>query len=189
MRSVRQLSSTAGRPGAGAIGHCAEAQRAIHAQIQAGIDAGIDKAQLRLGAVLAGEPAAEPVVQQQALAVRVHRIAHEHETVVLHVKGRGREFGKLDESRNLGIRQAVVHSEHGDDPRMLNTAWTMQIVRGLLGSSILGFHTRYHCKNFLETVDRSLEARIEHEHSGVTFQGEETLVESYPISIAWPFDM
>lgn len=64
--------------------------------------------------------------------------------------------------------------------------WRREIVRGLLGSSILGFHTRYHCKNFLETVDRHLEARIEHEHSSVTFQGEETRVESYPISIAWP---
>ncbi len=64
--------------------------------------------------------------------------------------------------------------------------WRREIVQGLLGSTILGFHTRFHCKNFLETVDRYLEARIEHEHSTVTFQGDETLVESYPISIAWP---
>ncbi len=61
-----------------------------------------------------------------------------------------------------------------------------EILEGLLGSSILGFHTRYHCKNFIETVDRYLEARIEHEHSTITYQEEETLVESYPISIAWP---
>lgn len=64
--------------------------------------------------------------------------------------------------------------------------WRREILRGLLGSSIVGFHTRFHCKNFLETVDRYLEARIEHEHSMVTFGGDETLVESYPISIAWP---
>ena len=57
---------------------------------------------------------------------------------------------------------------------------------GMLGSTILGFHTRYHCKNFIETVDRYLEARIEHEHSTISFGGEETLVESYPISIEWP---
>jgi trehalose 6-phosphate synthase len=56
----------------------------------------------------------------------------------------------------------------------------------MLGSTILGFHTRFHCKNFIETVDRYLEARIEHEHSTITFQNEETLVESYPISIEWP---
>lgn len=64
--------------------------------------------------------------------------------------------------------------------------WRREILRGMLGSTILGFHTRFHCKNFIETVDRYLEARIEHEHSTINFEGKETLVESYPISIAWP---
>nr|WP_312028381.1 trehalose-6-phosphate synthase [Aquabacterium sp. J223] len=50
----------------------------------------------------------------------------------------------------------------------------------------MGFHTRYHCKNFMETVDRFLEARLEPEHSTITFRDDETLIESYPISIAWP---
>ncbi|MEQ1694046.1 MAG: trehalose-6-phosphate synthase, partial [Gemmatimonas sp.] len=43
--------------------------------------------------------------------------------------------------------------------------WRREILQGMLGSTILGFHTRFHCKNFIETVDRYLEARIEHEHS------------------------
>ncbi len=64
--------------------------------------------------------------------------------------------------------------------------WRQEILTGMLGSTILGFHTRYHCKNFIETVDRYLEARIEHEHSTVTVNGKDTLVEDYPISIAWP---
>jgi trehalose 6-phosphate synthase len=64
--------------------------------------------------------------------------------------------------------------------------WRSEILEGMLGSTILGFHTRFHCKNFMETVDRYLEARIEHEHSMIAFGGEETLVESYPISIEWP---
>jgi trehalose 6-phosphate synthase len=64
--------------------------------------------------------------------------------------------------------------------------WRRDILQGMLGSTILGFHTRYHCKNFIETVDRYLEARIEHEHSTISFQDKETLVESYPISIEWP---
>ena len=66
--------------------------------------------------------------------------------------------------------------------------WRTELLEGLLGSTILGFHTRYHCKNFIETVDRNLEARIEHEHSTITINKETTLVESYPISIAWPTD-
>ena len=64
--------------------------------------------------------------------------------------------------------------------------WRREILQGMLGSTILGFHTRYHCKNFIETVDRYLEARIEHEHSIIAHHEEETLVESYPISIEWP---
>ncbi|MEO6276556.1 trehalose-6-phosphate synthase [Roseateles sp.] len=66
--------------------------------------------------------------------------------------------------------------------------WRREILEGMLGSTILGFHTRFHCKNFIETVDRYLEARIEHEHSTVAFREKETLVESYPISIEWPSD-
>jgi trehalose 6-phosphate synthase len=64
--------------------------------------------------------------------------------------------------------------------------WRDEILRGLLGSTTLGFHTRYHCNNFLQTVDRFLEARIEYESSTVHVGGHLTQVESYPISIAWP---
>lgn len=64
--------------------------------------------------------------------------------------------------------------------------WRREILEGMLGSTILGFHTRFHCKNFIETVDRFLEARIEHEHSTISFHDDDTLVESYPISIEWP---
>ena len=64
--------------------------------------------------------------------------------------------------------------------------WRREILQGMLGSTILGFHTRFHCKNFIETVDRFLEARIEHEHSTISFREDETLVEAYPISIEWP---
>lgn len=64
--------------------------------------------------------------------------------------------------------------------------WRREILQGMLGSTILGFHTLFHCKNFIETVDRYLEARIEHEHSTISYQGADTFVESYPISIAWP---
>ncbi|MES2482420.1 MAG: trehalose-6-phosphate synthase [Pseudomonadota bacterium] len=64
--------------------------------------------------------------------------------------------------------------------------WRREILQGMLGSTILGFHTRFHCKNFMETVDRYLEARIEDEHSTISFQDKETLVEAYPISIEWP---
>jgi len=66
--------------------------------------------------------------------------------------------------------------------------WREELLRGMLGSTILGFHTRFHCKNFLETVDRYLETRTEHESSTIYRRGKLTLVESYPISIQWPLN-
>jgi trehalose 6-phosphate synthase len=64
--------------------------------------------------------------------------------------------------------------------------WRVEILKGLLGSSILGFHTRYHCNNFIDTVDRNLESRFDRESSQVTFRGKDTAIKSYPISIEWP---
>ena len=49
--------------------------------------------------------------------------------------------------------------------------WKEQILEGLLGSSIIGFHTQFHCNNFFETVDRFIESRIDREHATVTSGG------------------
>lgn len=64
--------------------------------------------------------------------------------------------------------------------------WRNELLRGLLGSSILGFHTQLHCNNFLDSVDRYLETRIDQEHRAVVMQGHRTLVRPYPISLEWP---
>jgi len=64
--------------------------------------------------------------------------------------------------------------------------WKEEIIEGLLGSSILGFHTHFHCNNFIETVDRFVESRIDREHRSVVHRGSETLIRPYPISIEWP---
>ncbi|BBF93606.1 alpha,alpha-trehalose-phosphate synthase (UDP-forming) [Blastochloris tepida] len=64
--------------------------------------------------------------------------------------------------------------------------WKEEIIDGLLGSSILGFHTDFHCNNFFETVDRFVESRIDRERRSITLGGHETLVRPYPISIEWP---
>lgn len=64
--------------------------------------------------------------------------------------------------------------------------WRAEILDGLLGSSILGFHTRFHCNNFIDTVDRQLEALADRETFTVTFKGDQTAVKRYPISVEWP---
>jgi trehalose 6-phosphate synthase len=64
--------------------------------------------------------------------------------------------------------------------------WKEEILSGLLGSSILGFHTQFHCLNFLDSVDRFLECHIDREQSSVRAGCGSTLVRPYPISIEWP---
>jgi trehalose 6-phosphate synthase len=64
--------------------------------------------------------------------------------------------------------------------------WRAEIIHGLLGSTILGFHTQFHCNNFLEGTDRFVESRIDREQSSVTVNGRETMIRPYPISIEWP---
>jgi trehalose 6-phosphate synthase len=64
--------------------------------------------------------------------------------------------------------------------------WKEELIAGLLGSTVLGFHTQAHCNNFFETVDRFMESRIDRDHRSVVFGGEETMVRPYPISIEWP---
>jgi trehalose-6-phosphate synthase/HAMP domain-containing protein len=65
--------------------------------------------------------------------------------------------------------------------------WQKDIVHGMLGADLIGFHTQYHCNNFLETVDRGLEARIDAEHFAVVRGDHITSVKPYPISVAPEF--
>ena len=64
--------------------------------------------------------------------------------------------------------------------------WRKELLDGLLGSSIIGFHTRFHCNNFIDTVDRFMECRIDRDDASIAMGGGATLVRPYPISIEWP---
>ena len=70
--------------------------------------------------------------------------------------------------------------------RMGICPWRNELLQGLLGSSIIGFHTQLHCNNFLDTVDRYLETRIDRESNAVIIQGQRTLIRPYPIALEWP---
>ena len=70
--------------------------------------------------------------------------------------------------------------------RMGICPWRHEVLDGLLGSSIVGFHTQLHCNNFLDSVDRYLETRIDRENNAVIMRGQRTLIRPYPIAIEWP---
>jgi alpha,alpha-trehalose-phosphate synthase [UDP-forming] len=61
--------------------------------------------------------------------------------------------------------------------------WKEELLDGMLGNDLLGFHVRQHCANFLDTIDRALEARMDTEHGSVARGGHVTMVRPFPISI------
>jgi alpha,alpha-trehalose-phosphate synthase [UDP-forming] len=61
--------------------------------------------------------------------------------------------------------------------------WQRQLVDGLLGADLVGFHIQSHCNNFLQTVDRVVESRVDWEHFAVSRQNHRTIVRPFPISV------
>jgi len=64
--------------------------------------------------------------------------------------------------------------------------WQRELVDGLLGADLIGFHIQSHCNNFLQTVDRTLESRIDWEHLTVNREEHRTVVKPFPISVEFP---
>jgi trehalose-6-phosphate synthase len=64
--------------------------------------------------------------------------------------------------------------------------WQRELVDGLLGADLIGFHIQSHCNNFLETIDRAVEALTEWDRFAVNRQGHVTRVRPYPISVEFP---
>jgi alpha,alpha-trehalose-phosphate synthase [UDP-forming] len=62
--------------------------------------------------------------------------------------------------------------------------WQQDILLGMLGADLIGFHTQYHCNNFLETVERAMECRVDWEHFTVMRGARVTRVKPFPISVS-----
>ena len=61
--------------------------------------------------------------------------------------------------------------------------WQRELLDGLLGADLIGFHIQSHCNNFLQTVDRTLESRVDWEHFAVNREEHRTSVLPFPISV------
>lgn len=61
--------------------------------------------------------------------------------------------------------------------------WKEELLEGMLGNDVLGFHLRHHCLNYLDMADRNLEAVVDMEHSTIRQNGHTTAVRAFPISI------
>jgi trehalose 6-phosphate synthase len=91
--------------------------------------------------------------------------------------------------RDRGVRATIALFWHIPWPNAETFGvcpWKRELLEHMLSADILGFHTRYHCQNFLATADRFLECQIDHEHMTITHHGHVCRVVAYPISIEWP---
>jgi alpha,alpha-trehalose-phosphate synthase [UDP-forming] len=61
--------------------------------------------------------------------------------------------------------------------------WQRELIEGMLGADLIGFHIQSHCNNFLQTVDRTLESRIDWEHFAIDREDHRTIVKPFPISV------
>jgi trehalose 6-phosphate synthase len=61
--------------------------------------------------------------------------------------------------------------------------WQAELLEGLLGADLIGFHIPLHCNNFLDTVDHVLESRTDREHMTARRHGHMTTIRPYPVSV------
>lgn len=61
--------------------------------------------------------------------------------------------------------------------------WAVQILDGMLGADLVGFHLQQYGNNFLDTVDRMIESRLDRDHFAVELRGSRTVVQPFPISV------
>jgi trehalose 6-phosphate synthase len=67
--------------------------------------------------------------------------------------------------------------------------WRKEIIEGMLGADVIGFHIQQHCNNFLETVGQEIESIIDFERFSVTHNGHTTIIRPFPISVALTNDV
>jgi len=61
--------------------------------------------------------------------------------------------------------------------------WRQEILMGMLGADLIGFHIQFFCNNFLDTVDRFLESQIDWEEFSVRRGEHRVLIKPFPISV------
>src|SRR3989338_3471554 len=70
------------------------------------------------------------------------------------------------------------------NPEVFSTCpYQAEILDGMLGCDLIGFHVQYHCNHFIDTVNRLLECRVDTEKCSIVRTTKETLVRAFPISV------
>lgn len=64
--------------------------------------------------------------------------------------------------------------------------WRKELLQGMLGADLVGFHTQQYCNNFIDTVSAEIESLIDFEHFSIERSGHRSFIKPFPISIAFP---
>jgi len=100
------------------------------------------------------------------------------------IKEKTQLAGKLSGKESQNIITAQFWHVPWPNPEAFRICpWQEEILHGLLGNDILGFHIRYHCNNFMDTVERTLESRVDWERHEVVRGGKKTAIRPFPISV------
>jgi len=124
-------------------------------------------------------------VNRKFAAVLLDEMSGESEPVVLVQDYHFALLPRMIKERRPDARVAIFWHIPWPNPEAFGICpWQRELLDGMLGADLIGFHIQAHCNNFLETVDRALESRIDWEHFAVNRHDHLTTVRPFPISVA-----
>ena len=86
--------------------------------------------------------------------------------------------------RNPSIVVAQFWHIPWPDPEVFGLCpWQEEIIDGLLGNDLIGFHTTYYGTNFINAVERVVESRIDLDYRHVFRRGHRTSIRAFPIGV------
>ncbi len=93
-------------------------------------------------------------------------------------------LAKLIKEKNPTIITALFWHIPWPNPEVFRICpWGEELLEGMLANDLLGFHIAYHCHNFMETVNRTLESKTDYETWSINRAGHTALVRYFPISV------
>jgi trehalose 6-phosphate synthase len=123
-------------------------------------------------------------VNQRFADALVEEMAGEKDPVVLIQDYHFALLPRLIKDRLPHARVAIFWHIPWPNPEAFSICpWQRELLDGLLGADLIGFHVQAHCNNFLSTVDRVLEARVDWEHFSVKRKDHWSSVLPFPISV------
>ena len=125
-------------------------------------------------------------VNQKFAAALLEEIQSENEPVVLVQDYHFALLPRMIKERRPDARVAIFWHIPWPNPEAFGICpWQRELLDGMLGADLIGFHIQAHCNNFLETVDGALESRIDWEHFAVNRHQHLTSVQPFPISVGF----